>query len=106
MFCHSLSPRGMWLTRIREEKEARTQAKELTPTTEWLFRGQIKTLAQDLKTSTELNPLALNYGSKRGSGNFRGRGFRGSGAGGTFTYHGRGGGPTAARGSRLSKFKN
>ena len=104
----------MWLTRIREAKEARAQAKELTPTTEWLFGGQIKTLAQDLKTSTELNPLALNYGSKRGSGNFRGRGFRGSGAGGTFTYHGCGGsnavrgrgGPTAARGSRLSKFKN
>ena len=103
----------MWLTRIRQEKEARAQAKELFPTTEWLFGGQIKTLAQDLKTSTELNPLAIDYGKKRGSGNFRGRGFRGSGAGGSFSYRGRGAsnavrgrGSSSGRGSRLSKFKD
>ena len=102
----------MWLTRIREEKEARAQAKEITPSTEWLFGGHIKALAQDLKTSNELNPLALNYGKKRGAGNFRGRGgFRGSGG---FSFRGRGGshavrsrgGPSAARGSRLNKFKD
>ena len=102
----------MWLTRIREEKEARAQAKELAPSTEWLFGGHIKALAQDLKTSNELNPLALNYGKKRGAGNFRGRGgFRGSG--GSFSFRGRGGshavrsrGPSATRGSRLNKFKD
>ena len=98
----------MWLTRIREEKGARAQAKELSPTTDHLFGGQVKTLSQDLKVSAELNPLALGYSTKKRGGSsgfrcssFRGRPFRGRGS-----TRGRGGSNAGSRGSRLSKFKD
>ena len=105
----------MWLTRIREEKGARAQTKELLPSTEFLFGGQVKNLSQDLKASSELNPLSLGFPKKRGGqgGSFA----RGSGAGGSFRggrggrghYGGRGRGAGSGRGAptdRLSKFKS
>ena len=100
----------MWLTRIREEKGARAQAKDLPPTTDYLFGGQVKSLSQDLKVSADLNPLAHGYPKKRGGSNFRGPSFRGRGSfRGSFrgnSGRGRGGSNAGSRGgSRLSKFK-
>ena len=108
----------MYLKRIKEQKEARAQAKELSPSTEFLFGGQIKNLSQDIKASGELNPLAITHYRGRG-GHFLNTapfsGGRGSGAGGSFSrfpMKSRGGGkPPMGRGSfsnrgnRLSKFK-
>ena len=98
----------MWLTKIREEKGARAQAKELSPTTDHLFGGQVMILLQDLKVSAELNPLALGYSTKKrgGSSGFRGSGFRGRPFRGRGSSRGRGGSNAGSRGSRLSKFKD
>ena len=107
----------MWLKRIGEQKGARAQAKELPPTTEFLFGGKVKDLSMDLKASQELNPLAI-VPFKRGGHHRRGANFsggRGSGAGGSFSFpkpRGRGNGSARGRGSstrggdRLSKFQN
>ena len=104
----------MWLKRIGEQKGARAQAKELSPTTEFLFGGKVKDLSMDLKASQELNPLAIVpfNNSKRG-GHFRhGNGGRGAGGFSNFPKpRGRGSGSARGRGSstrgdRLSKFQN
>ena len=100
----------MWLTRICEEKGARAQAKDLSPTSDYLFGGQVKSLSQDLKVSAELNPLAhgYSYPKKRGGPSFRGSSYRGRGSfrGRGSSARGRAGSSSGARGgSRLSKFK-
>ena len=48
----------MYLTRIKEQKEARAQVKRLHPLTKFLFGGQVKELSQDIKAAEELDPLA------------------------------------------------
>ena len=103
----------MRLTRIREQKGARGAAKKLSPTTEYLFGGQVLNLAKSIKASAELSPLAIDFGGKKKTH----RTFhKGSGAGGNFSKYpkyptkfrggsnarGRG---TSNRGSRLDKFK-
>ena len=106
----------MWLKRIGEQKGARAQAKELPPTTDYLFGDKVKNLSMDLKASQELNPLAIVPFHKRGGGHHRTGGSyaggRGSGASGYQKPRGRGGpgargrGGPSARGDRLSKFQN
>ena len=103
--------RGMRLTRIREQKGARNAAKKLSPTTDFMFGGQVLNLAQSIKASAELSPLALDFKPKKKPG-FN-RNFKGSGAGGSFTKYpksrggpsGRGKNPSN-RGGRLEKFKD
>ena len=48
----------MYLTRIKEQKEARAQVKRLHPSTKFLFGGHVKELSQDIKAAEELDPLA------------------------------------------------
>ena len=100
---------------MKEEKGARDAVKEQHPSTQFLFGGNVKGVAQDIKDSEELNPLALNPPKKLrrgGSGGYSGRGS--SGAGGSFhkfqhkksKNYGAGRGKSSAnRGDRLSKFK-
>ena len=107
----------MWLKRIGEQKGARAQAKELAPTTEFLFGGKVKDISMDLKASQELNPLAIvPFNNNKRGGHFRhGHGHGGRGAGGFSNFpkpRGRGSGSGSARGrgsstrgDRLSKFQ-
>ena len=106
----SIHPRGMRLTRIKEQKGARSAARKLLPTTEFLFGGQVVNLANNIKASAELSPLAIDFKMKKKPQGQRT--FKGSGARGNFSKYpkfrggsnarGRG---SSSRGSRLDKFK-
>ena len=90
----------MYLTRIKEQKEARAQVKRLHPSTKFLFGGHVKELSQDIKAAEELDPLAPppkkffrgNQVAQRGGS---------SGSGGSFTRYNKGrGGSNLGRGGK------
>ena len=108
--------RGMYLTRIKEQKEARAQCKRLHPSTEFLFGGQVKELSKDIRAAEELDPLApppakkffgQAHGSRGGAGGQFTKFTRGRGSFGGYGSRGSGPtrGPKRGSGRGISKFK-
>ena len=98
----------------------RSQVKDLSPSTAYLFGDHVKDRAKDIVASQQLDPFSGGGGggfkkAKRGGHHQGGTSGRGGEAGGSFTRQygkpkggsqpprGRGG---AKRGERLSKFKD
>ena len=100
---------------MKEEKGAREQVKELNPSTQYLFGGQVSEVSKDLKDSEELNPLAVKKSFKP---SFKKHAplARGGGSGGSFPNRFKRGASSFSRGrgkaksmnkeDRLAKFKD
>ena len=121
-----LLPRSYYLKAIRDDpnkQNRRAQLKELIPSPEYLFGGEVKALCQDMRDSMQLDPL-YSFQPGQNSNPFkkgrRGQGGSsrpyGGGRGGSFSRsfkaknlydagRGRGGAASTKRGDRLNKFK-
>ena len=70
-----------------KKQTRRAKLKELQPSTEFLFGGQVKGVCQDMKDSMELNPLAWGGTGSGGKKSYRAGHHSGGGRGGSFSRH-------------------